>query len=349
MKHVFIQDLKAGMILADDVMSNSGVVFLTRGMVLTDNHIQNLALHGISTVRIAMPKRRTQQLLTDQEKPNILLNQEYQRTIDKFKDLYRSVRLGKQVIIHEVQENIQPLLSEIIASNNILGSLRMIHVSDEYTYMHSINVGLMSSMIGKWLGYSENDLKNLALAGFMHDLGKSKIPLEVLNKPARLTAEEFELMKMHPLHGHQILSEAGDAHYDSVFGVLEHHERMDGRGYPNGSSGKDIHEFAKIIAVADVFDALTSDRVYKSKISPFRVAEMLMEESTDHLDPYITQIFLRNIAKFYVGNIVRLNNGEVGEIILVNKFHFTRPLIKCKDKFFDLASNYHLEIIEVIE
>ena len=350
MKLVSIHDLSNGMILGEDIMNNDGVIFLTRGVILTDRNIRSLGQFGIDFVYIMDGKETIEDTVQAAlDTPEAKLNKEYNHTINSFKDLYHNVRLGKQVVIDEVEENIQPLLTDIMANNNILGSLRMIQISDEYTYMHSVNVGLISTMIGKWLGFSETDLGNLALAGFMHDLGKSKVPNEIINKPAKLTAEEFEIIKMHPVHGHEILTKSDNVNIDIMLGVLEHHERMDGKGYPNGTKGDGIHEFARIIAVADVFDALTSNRVYKSKLSPFRVAEMLMEEAVGHLDPMITQTFLRNIANFYVGNKVRLNNGEIGEVIMVNKFNFTRPLVKVKDKFFDLASNYHLEIIEVID
>jgi len=224
----------------------------------------------------------------------------------------------------------------------------MIEVADEYTYKHSINVGMVSSMIGKWLGYNSNEVMDLALAGMLHDIGKSRIPLDIINKPARLTPEEFDIIKTHPRAGYDILCESQEVNFDVLFGVLEHHERMDGKGYPSCSVGKKIHEYARIVAVADVFDAITSNRVYKGKISPFKAAEIVMEESAEHLDPEIVQLFLSRIAQFYVGNKVQLNTGEFGEIVMVNRYNLTRPLVQVKEHFYDLSSNYHLQIVEVL-
>jgi len=351
---VFIEDLKAGMILGEDIMNNDSVVFLSEGMEITERHIRNFENFGIDFVNIkesVIEEAFEEKVLIESESElySKRINEEYSKTINSFKDLYNNVRLGKHVVLEEVKSNIQPLLTEISTNNNILGSLRMIQANDEYTYTHSVNVGLISSMIGKWMNYTELDISNLAVAGFMHDLGKCKIPLEILNKPAKLSSQEFDIMKMHSTHSYQILDASEGANYDTLFGVLEHHERIDGGGYPNNTSGTKIHEFARIIAVADVFDALTSNRVYKSKMSPFKVAEILMEEAVNHLDPNITQLFIRKIAHFYVGNIVKLNNGEIGEVVMINKFNFTRPLIKVADKFYDLAMNYKLEIIDVID
>lgn len=349
---VLVQDLKAGMILGEDIMNNDGVIYLSEGMELTDRHIRNFDNFDIEIINIkeaVVEEINEGKILTESELYSKRINEEYTKTIESFKKLYENVRLGKHVVMEDVRGNISPLLSEISTNNNILGSLRMIKANDEYTYTHSVNVGLISSMIGKWLNYSETDLSNLAVAGFMHDLGKCKVPLEILNKPSKLTEQEFEIMKMHSTHSYQILENADESNFDTMFGVLEHHEKTDGTGYPNGKKGSEIHEFAKIIAVADIFDALTSNRVYKSKMSPFKVAEILMEEAVNHLDPKITQLFIRKIAHFYVGNMVKLNNGEIGEVILVNKFNFTRPLIRAGEKFYDLATNYKLEIVEVLD
>lgn len=348
LKLMQIKDCKPGMYLGEDIINHNGVVFLSSGTRLTDKHLSSLANIGVDTVYIASPER-VEELESDVYLFDRQLNQEFQKTIDSFKNVYQNVRMGNQIILEELKGSITPLVTRVITNNNILGNLRMIEVADEYTYKHSINVGMVASMIGKWLGYSENALMDLALAGMLHDIGKSRIPSEIINKPARLTPAEFDVIKDHPRAGYEILSETREVNFDVLFGVLEHHEWIDGKGYPNGSAGKKIHEFARIVAVADVFDAITSNRVYKSKVSPFRAAEIVMEESATHLDPEIVQLFLSRISQFYVGNTVQLNTGEVGEIVMVNRYNLTRPLVKVKEHFYDLSSNYRLQIVEVLK
>ncbi len=302
---------------------------------------------GLDYVYIETPKEVEESKIiefTREEK----LSKCYKSSIGSFQGLFSDLKMGNAAAFEEVKDVVLPLVKSVVEDNNILGSLRMMETNDEYTYRHSINVSLISSMIGKWLGYSDTELFGLSQAALFHDIGKSKIPSGILNKPSKLTTEEFEIMKNHSKYSYEIVKSTGETNFDILFGVLEHHEKVNGRGYPNGSGGDKIHEFARIIAVADVYDALTSNRIYKSKISPYKVAEMLMEESGAHLDPSIVQLFLRNIARFYVGNVVRLNSGDIGEVIMVNKYNFTRPLIKVHNDFHDLSTNYELEIVEVV-
>lgn len=342
------EECTPGMYLGEDIVNHNGVVFLGSGTRLTAGHLKNLLQLGIDTLYIATPER-TEELENDVILFDRQLNQEFKKTITSFKNVYQNVRLGNQIILDELKDSITPLIGRVVTNNNILGNLRMIEVVDEYTYKHSINVGMVASMIGKWLGYGPVELMDIALAGMLHDIGKSRIPLEIINKPARLTEAEFDIIKTHSRAGYEILSESTEVNFDVRFGVLEHHEWINGGGYPNGSSGKKIHEYARIVAVADVFDAITSNRSYKSKISPFRAAEIVMEESVTHLDPEIVQLFLSRISQFYVGNTVQLNTGEIGEIVMVNRYNLTRPLVRVKERFYDLSSNYRLQIVEVLK
>ncbi len=346
MKLISTENLKPGMFLSEDILNENGVVYLNMGTEIKERHIHLLINLGVSFVYV--------QSETEDHEPfnNFLKDRDYSRefkhTLESFKSLYTNVRLGKKIVIDEVKDSLEPLVSGILNNNDILGSLRRIEINDEYTFKHSINVSLLSSMIGKWLGYSPKDLMDLSLASLLHDLGKCKIPTEILNKPSKLNAVEYEAIKEHSALGFQILSESGQLSQDALHGVLSHHERMDGSGYPNGIEGYKIHEYARIIGIADMFDAMTSNRVYKSKISPFLVAEEMLRESYSHIDVNITSLFLNNISQFYVGNVVRLNTGDIGEVVLVSKYNMTRPLIKVESKYFDLSKHYEYEIVEVI-
>ncbi len=346
MRLVQIKDCKSGMYLGEDIINEKGVVFLGSGTRLTDKHLAGLMNIGIETVYIASPDR-VEELENDVILFDKQLNQEFEKTITSFKNVYQNLQMGNQIILEELKDNITPLVNRVLSNNNILGNLRMIEVADEYTFKHSINVGMVSSMIGKWLGYSQTELLDLSLAGMLHDIGKSRISMDIINKPAKLTAQEFDLIRSHPRFGYEILCDTKEVNFDVLFGVLEHHEWIDGNGYPSGKKGEKIHEFARIVAVADVFDAITSNRSYKSKISPFRAAEIVMEESIAHLDAEIVQMFLGHISQFYVGNKVQLNTGEFGEIVMVNRYNLTRPLIKVNGHFYDMSSNYRLQIVEV--
>lgn len=349
MKLISIEHLRQGMILSEDILNENGVVYLNIGTEIKERHIHLLQNLGVGFVYIKSTAPENDQTDIEEYLPKEKdYSQEFKKTLESFKNLYISVRLGKKVVIDEVKDSLEPLVSGILNNNNILGSLRRIEINDEYTFKHSINVSLISSMIGKWLGYSAKDLMDLSVASLLHDLGKCKIPIEILNKPAKLNDSEYEIIKGHSYYGFQLLGESGQLSSDALYGVLSHHERMDGSGYPSATNGYKIHEYARIIAIADTFDAMTSDRVYKSKLSPFIVAEEMLRETHNHLDVNITSLFLNNISKFYVGNVVRLNTGDIGEIVLVSKYNMTRPLIKVESKYFDLSKHYEYEIVEVI-
>jgi putative nucleotidyltransferase with HDIG domain len=347
MNLIAIDKIDDGMTLAEDVINDDGIIYLNSGTVLKKRHIKLLENLNVAFIYVLLNKMGDDGKIELPMKARKTFNKEFKHTLETFKDVYSNVRLGKKIIIEEVKESLEPLVEGILNNNDILGSLRKIEINDEYTFKHSINVSLIASMIGKWLGFDAERLKLLSVAGLLHDLGKCKIPNEILNKPAKLDENEYEIMKTHPLFGFSILSESGSQNDDILKAILQHHERIDGNGYPNGLRGESIHEFARIIAVADIFDAMTTDRCYRAKLSPFDVAEELTRLSYDHLDVEIVTLFIKNISKFFVGNEVLLNTGAIGEIVLVNQFAITRPLIKLSTDFVDLSKNYKLHIVEV--
>lgn len=344
MRRLEVEELKEGMILAEDILGNHDIIYATSGTILSESIIEGLKNLDMKFIYII-------DKYDDDNKPIIVdksLQKSYSKTINRFKDIYFNVKVGKRIVVDEIEASTKPLIDEVLKSNNILGKLRQIQVNDDYTYRHSINVCLISTMIGKWLGLKQEDLNRLAIAGLLHDIGKSKIPSAILNKPDKLTDEEFKIMKTHTTLGYRIIKETKDISIDIQCGVLQHHERIDGKGYPLGLGENKIHMFAKIIAVADVYDAMTSERVYKHKESPFKVAELIFENSFGHLDAEIANTFLKKISQFYVGNIIRLNTGEIAEIVLINNSAPTRPLIRIEDKFVDLSKDYFYEIIDII-
>lgn len=340
-----IEELKEDMILAEDIFGKYDILYAVCGTILSDKIIDGLKRLNVKYVYVMHEKDISEDQVVIVDKN---LNKEYQKIISSFKNVFSNVRVGKKLIIDELDDSVNSLVDEILKSNNVLGRLREIQVNDEYTYRHSINVSLISTMIAKWMGFSINDLNNIAMAGLLHDIGKSQVPSEILNKPEKLTEEEFDIMKTHTIYGYEILKNTSGLNEDIILGTLQHHERLDGKGYPLGLMSKEIHIYGRIIAIADVYDAMTSKRVYKNKICPFKVAELIYAESFGQLDPIIANLFLKNIFEFYVGNIVKLNDGQIGTVLLVNKFNPTRPLVKTANQYIDLSEDYQYEIVDVI-
>jgi HD-GYP domain-containing protein (c-di-GMP phosphodiesterase class II) len=220
--------------------------------------------------------------------------------------------------------------------------------SDEYLYTHSINVSFLSMLIGKWLKYDYKSIKTLVTSAYLHDIGMVKIPAEIINKPASLSDEEYDEIKMHCQYGFKIAEGIQDMNDDILKGILMHHEREDGSGYPFGLKSNQIHENAKIIAVADVYDAMTSKRVYRSKICPFDVIECIQRDYFRKLDQRIANIFLGNIASYYIGEFVKLSSGDIGEIIYINQNNISKPIVRTNQVYIDLSKEKKISIVDLV-
>lgn len=341
-----IGSVKAGMILNSNVENEkTGAILLASGTVLNNNNITTLKNLGVKFLDIYLKKNKQDDFLIIN---NDSFTEKHKKFSDKARTIFHNARFGKKLVICDISESVNEMIGEIVKSNNILARLRQIEEDDDYTYKHSLHVCMLATMIGKWLGYSEVELKQLSLAGLFHDIGKVKIPDNILNKPGKLTESEYDLVKNHTIFGYNLLNETVGISKNVAIGALQHHEREDGSGYPLGLSSKEIHEFAKIIAVCDIYNAMTTERVYKEKQSPFLVAEQIFSESFSTLNPRIANVFVNNISKFYVGNIVKLNSGEIGEIVYIHRQMPTRPIVKVESRFIDLLTNRDYYVADVI-
>lgn len=341
-----VKEVTPGMVLNKDVENTkTGAILLASGTVLNRNNLITLKNLGVEYVDIYESQSiKDNYLIIDDDK----FIDTYNAFADKTKNILSNARFGKKIVVNEIGEIANEMIDEIVKSNNILGRLRLIEEDNDYTFQHSLDVSMLAVMIGKWLGYSSIELKQISLAGLFHDIGKVKISNDIMYKPCKLTESEFELVKKHTIFGYSILDETIGISKNIAYAALQHHEREDGSGYPLGVKSEKIHEYAKIVAVCDIFDAMTTKRVYKDKQSPFLVAEHIISSSFGVLDPRIATIFTNNISKFYVGNIIKLNTGEIGEIIYVHKQVPTRPIVKVEDKFIDLLNEKDKYILDVI-
>lgn len=247
--------------------------------------------------------------------------------------------------IHEVLRSLNNNFDSI---NDLVLCLSKGRSISQYIYTHSLNVSLLCSLLGSWLNLGYKHIEQLSYCGILHDIGKSKIPPDILNKPDTLAEEEFEIIKRHPVIGYKMLEDNKDISKDVAFGVLMHHEREDGSGYPFGLKSEKINYYAKILAVADTFDAMTSNRVYKKRKPPFDVLEMYESEYLTKCDAKIMLTFLKRISSYYIGAMVKLSDGTIGEIVYINFSRISRPLIKTNDTIIDLSMIPELKIIEML-
>lgn len=351
MELLSVSELRTGMVLAMEVVTENFVAIAAEATVLTDDIIAKFVKLNIDFVYV-----NSEENLVESEEPMIFdnldsieaLNYNYSRTIKMLSNIFQNARIGEAKVDSDVFSAIEPLIEGILIHDNVLSKLRVIEYNDDYTLKHSVNVGLLSAMIGKWLRFSNIEIKEIALAGMLHDVGKTKIPQYIINKPGDLSSDEFDIAKKHSTYSYDILSEQIKFNAKIKNGVLYHHERYDGSGYPEGLTGADIPQYSRIIAIADVFDAMTADKVYRKRISPFVAAEAIKLMSFDKLDPTITNLFLKKLSQFYVGNKVMLSTGEIGEVVYLNKFNLTKPLVKVNEKYVDLSTTMDIIIKDVI-
>ena len=352
MREISIDELQVGFCLSKDIYNDLGNIILAQGTEIQMRHIEYFRSHGIENVfldDIDDDNMRREGVRITTSDRYIELNSSYAQVLDRFKTLYLQIQnRSYELDFKELEDDIKPLVNTAISDNDILTSMRMLNFNESYHFTHAVNVSMFASMLGKWLGLSLNDIYSVAMAGLLHDIGKTQVPQELLFKTTALETYELSSVKDHAVLGYEILKNHPDIPREVLAAVLFHHERSDGSGYPKGLLEDQTPFLARIIGVVDVFDAITSDRFYKKAVSSFKAFNIMKDESFRGLDPKITDVFMSNIASFFINNRVKLNDGRVGEVIYVNKFALNRPLIKIGEDFVDLSSDYSLDIDEVI-
>jgi len=244
------------------------------------------------------------------------------------KSFVDDVRRGTDIDCRKATPLVQNFIDSVFRNEAAAVTLFKLRGFDEYTYTHSINVSILAVLLGKHLGLDKPELLKLGLAGMYHDVGKAKIPESILNKPGKLTEAEFNVMKAHPLEGFRIMKGQKGLDPEIIRAVVEHHERHDGSGYPRGIRGEDIGRFSRIIAVVDVYDALTSRRVYKDAMAPAKALGMMYQWRDKDFTPHAIENFIRCVGVFPVGSFVRLTGGEFGIVSSTNAVRPTKPEIK---------------------
>lgn len=276
------------------------------------------------------------------------LEETYNQAIRISHNIVEDIRFGRELYLYPVKICSIQICKNLNVGTNILTFLNSVQDKNPYLYSHPVNVAFISLVIGKWLNLDYINLANLVRAGLLHDIGKAKIKDSLLNKAEALTLEEMEKMKSHPVISYKILDSINEFDAEVLQGVLFHHERMDGTGYPLGLKGDKINLFSRIIAIADTFDAITADKKYSQKKTPLKAVEEIQANSFNQLDPYICQIFVNNIIDYYSGRAIRLSNEQVGNIVYINPIEITKPLVICENEYHDLSVEREIEVVELL-
>ena len=331
MKRIAIFDAQPEMILAKEVYSRTGRLLIRRGEALNTQRIQKLIEFGIpviyvednnSYINTSAPEK------PELEVPDIISWETRVEAERVVQDIMGDVKAGRLINTTKVKKVVESVVNELVCNQFIVAKLADIRILDDYTFAHSVNVCVLAVSTGVVMGYSKLRLQELGIGAMLHDIGKMRVPEEILNKPGQLTKSEFDEIKKHALLGYEILKEHSDVSTFASLVALQHHERYNGEGYPSGISNSEIHEYAKIVAVADVYDALTADRVYKNAVLPYECVEVIIASSGYQFDPQIVRTFVENISIYPIGSIVELNTGETATVIDVNRILPTRPTVR---------------------
>ncbi len=245
--------------------------------------------------------------------------------VQKFSE---DIRLGKQLQLDGVDELVDNMVDSISRNKDALLSLVTIRKKDQYTFMHSVSAGVLMIAFCKSLQMSQDEIKTYGVGALMHDIGKMAIPVEMINKPGKLTDEEFELMKQHATFSRDILLETGDIAEEVIQIAYQHHERIDGKGYPNGLKDGEISRGGLMTAIVDVYDAITSVRSYSNGVEPIEALRKLFEWSKFHFDEELVHKFIKTMGIYPVGSLVRLANDQLGVVVETGRESLLKPIVR---------------------
>jgi HD-GYP domain-containing protein (c-di-GMP phosphodiesterase class II) len=329
--------------LKHDLMNEKGLVILTEGTVLTEEHEEAINNHHLVITE------------SDIEKPVFALGRisKEEKLVSnmtgEFYSIFQTVRKGGKIPIDEIRETVIPSIHNVSDQSNLFDILSSIQAKDDYTYRHNIGVGVISTMIGKWLGLIGDELSLLTLAATLHDVGKVKIEDNILNKPGKFTDEEFATMKRHTIYGYELLHNVKDIPERVALVALQHHEREDGKGYPSGLSGDRIDYFSKIVGVADIFHAMMSNRIYRAAMPLYQVMQQMTDDRFGQLEPSICNLFVQRMMNLAIGGKVELTDGRIATILLIHPDAPIHPLVQAGDQYYDLRQYVDLNVIRLIE
>lgn len=360
---VELNQLEIGCILSEDVQSGTNQVLMRKNTILTAEHITVLKVFLIVSVEVetilvnGKPFTPKEVIKAKENKKNNLEKKAektfldlYLQAVHTYKKLFQGWQAGTKVDILSIRKILLPLLEKIDQQPEKIISLHHYATKKDYIFHHAVTLGVLSAYIGRKLNYKKAEEIQLGIAGMMADSGMAKIPNSISEKKVELTNFEFEEIKNHPLYSYKMIKGIPGVTDGVLVGVLQHHEREDSSGYPIGLNSNKIHKFSRIIAVIDIFHAMTSERYYKLKQSPYKVIELIIKDNFGKYDIKVVQLLCSLVSNFSIGKKVRLNNNDIGEVIFIEPQAPTRPMIKIQNsnEFIKLANRNDLYIEEVL-
>lgn len=369
-----VNQLHPGLELGETVFSSDGGVLLYAGTVLTQKHIERILIYGVEAVRIRRAIEssdvvgdypETEEDLEEnipveycepdipegaQEQENDFLHI-YNTALKELKRCFTLVKLDKHLDCDLLNDIVDALLQISMRGISATALLHTTNRSEDYLFHHSVNVGILSNVIGTLSGaINPTQQRNLVMAGVLHDIGKLEVPVQVLYKTGQLTEEEFNLVRQHPAIAFKFFRNFKEIPDSVRYGVLQHHERDDGSGYPLRTNSSKNHAFAKIIGIADVYDAMTSKKVYGQEVSPFAAIETIQSDTfSGKFPPQFSTPFLQELCQTLIGRFVTLNDGRIGQLVFWNRSGKESCLIRFSDgKIIDIGGHSKIKITKLV-
>jgi HD-GYP domain-containing protein (c-di-GMP phosphodiesterase class II) len=323
MRLEFIDRVREDEVLGKNILTNDGKILLRAGIKINNRYVEKLKELGVFFVYVE--DDRLEDILVEDSR----LAELKQTTMKNMSRIMNNVYTCNSREIKDSLNIVEDMVDYIISMGDVNTSLYDIRTYDNYTYVHSLDTCIMASFLGLSDGsFNEKELKELAIGAILHDIGKIKISGKIINKCGALTDEEFQEIKKHPIYGEEILSKNVRIPDNSIKAVIQHHERVDGRGYPHRLTDKEISKFGKVVCICDVYDAVSNDRVYRNKFSPNEAYELILAGSGSAFDSQLVKSFRETFAVYPLGCCVKLSNTIEGYVIRQNRNFPDRPVLR---------------------
>ncbi len=363
---VRVSELKLGSILAEDIFANTPFPIIRKATKVSHEHFVIFQAFHITKVSImkADPFNKTEDELknsSDSEKdaltnsPNMIVVKKeftmlYNQAVQDYKKEFINWQSGSKVDITKVRSFIMPLVEYVLSDRQIVAKLNDYSIEQDYIYHHAIAIGMIAGSLAQKLGYEKGQIIQIATAALLSDCGMSKIDFKLREKKAALTQHEFNEIKKHTLYSYQMTKDAPLLKPEMKLAIFQHHERLDGSGYPKGEKMDSVSFISQIIAVADMYHAMTSERAYRSKVSPFKVMEMIREDEFGKFNIQVVQALFSIVGDLPIGMRVEISTGETGEVIFVQPNVPTRPMIRISTsgEILDLSLKRNLYIERIL-
>jgi len=332
MRYVKAEHLEKGMILVYTLYDNNEKILLKANRKLTQNYINRIQQMDIMGLYVFEDDEIYEHTPTVSEQTRL-----------------KAIKSLKRLNIDDCIYIANNIVEEIRESESMIVETVNLSTYDNYTYTHSVNVDILAVILGVACGLRDDELRKLSQAALLHDVGKTCVPIEILNKPGKLTEEEFAEVKKHPQYGYNMLKDNYDVSSVTRNAILSHHENEDGSGYPRSLTSEHIHLFAKIIHIADVYDALTTKRVYKDAMNPADALEYLMGNAERMFDKELVTIFMDYIAPYPLGVQVELSTGQTALVVKNNRKMLSRPIVRLDGgALIDLMERLDITIVKLL-